>query len=263
MREIIEQFINQIEEDQKLSANTKAAYKSDLKDLIEYTINKNTQVSDINQLWIRDYLKCLEENNIERNSYNRRASTFRTFLKYLYINKLAPTNYSLIVDNQSTFYKTQEDKLQTEDIKKIIENTKLKTDQRLILLMIGRLGLSGTQIVAINTFQVDFENKVINLSDAQKIYLPHETFIILREYLLNIRPTIPGANEHLSLFLNEKGMPLTEVDIYKLIKKLSEDLSLQGKLTTRSLKRSLENKNDILSVQQEVLSVVSPENYRG
>ena len=257
MKEIIQQFVNQIQQDQKLSLNTKSAYRSDLNDLIEYATNTNTQIQDVNQTWIRNYLKHLESINKERNSYNRRASTFRIFLRFLYKNKLAPTNYSLIVNNLTTFYKTNEDELQTEDIKKIIDNTKLKTDERLILLMIGKLGLTGTQIVSLNTFQIDFENKRINLSDTEKIELSHEIFIVLREYVLEARAGIPGAANSLNLFLSESGKPLSELDIYKLIKQLSEDLSLIGKLTTRSLKNSLEHKNDILSMQKEILGITS------
>lgn len=265
MIEIIEQFINQIQGDQKLLENTKSAYRSDLNDLMEYVSNTKTQIQDINQNWVKDYLKHLESTNKERNSYNRRASTFRLFLRFLYKNKLAPTNYSLIVNNLTTFFKTQEDELQREDIKKIMEAGALRTtpllkiDERIILLLIGKLGLTGTQIVSLNTFQIDFENKIINLSDTEKIELPREIFTVLREYLLEVRANLPLASENLSLFLDEKGRPVSEVDIYRLIKKLSEDLSLTGKLTTRNLKKSLENKNDILSMQREVFSVIAPD----
>ena len=257
MKEIIEQFINQIEEEQKLSSNTKNAYKSDLKEFIDYVVSKNAQLSDINQTWVRDYLKNLEETNTERNSFNRRASTFRLFLRFLYKNKMAPTNYSLIVTNQATFFKTQEDTGLSE-MKKIIEDTKLTTTQRLILLMLGRLGLNGTQISSLRTFQVDFENKLITLSDTEKIELPFEIFSLLREYLLDVRGNLPGAGEHLNLFLNENGKPMTETDIYKMIKTLRENMGLEGKLTTRNLKKLSENKIDVLSMQKEVFNVISP-----
>ena len=205
MKEIIEQFINQIEKDQILSTNTKSSYKSDLNELLDYAITANTQLSDVNQTWVKNYLKHLEETNKERNSFNRRASTFRIFLRFLYRNKLAPTNYALIVDNQAVFFKTQEDELVNEEIKKIIDDSRLKIDQRLVLLMVGRLGLTATQVTSINTFQVDFEKKMINLSDTEKIELPHEIFTLLREYLLEVRASMPGASDQLSLFLNEKG----------------------------------------------------------
>ena len=257
MKEIIEQFINQIEEDQKLSSNTKSAYKSDLKELLDYASSKNAELSDLDQGWVRDYLKNLEETNKERNSYNRRASTFRLFLRFLYKNKMAPTNYSLIVTNQATFFKTKED-AEPSEMKKIIEDSKLTAPQRLILLMLGRLGLNGTQISSLRTFQVDFENKLITLSDTEKIELPSEVFLLLREYLLDIREMIPQANEHLNLFLNENGKPMNETDIYKLIKSLRENLGLEGKLTTRSLKKLSENKIDVLSMQREVLNMISP-----
>ncbi len=257
MKEIIEQFMNQIEEDQQFSSNTKSAYKSDLNELINYVTLKNAQIADLNQTWIRDYLKNLEETNKERNSFNRRASTFRLFLRFLYKNNLAPTNYSLIVDNQTAFFKTQEDSEPVE-MKKIIEETKLPIDQKLILFMISRLGLSGTQLSALRTFQVDFENKSITLSDTEKIELPFEIFSLLREYLLDIRGNLPGASEHLNLFLNEVGKPVTEIDIYKMIKALRDNLGLGDRLTTRNLKKLSENKLDILSMQREVLNVTSP-----
>ena len=258
MKDIIEQFIHQIEEEQNFSHNTKSSYKSDLNELIEYVVATNTQPQDINQDWVRNYLKNLELTNKERNSFNRRASTFRIFLRFLYKNKLAPTNYSLIVNNLSIFEKSQSNELETEDIRKIIEDTKLKLDQKLILQLIGKSGLTATQIVSINTFQVDFENRLISLSDTEKIYLPNEIFLNLREYLLEVRSNLPGANENLNLFLNDDGKPLIEVDIYKLIKRLSQELNLEGKFTTRSLKKSSENKNDILSMQKEIFNVISP-----
>ena len=260
MREIIEQFIEQIEDDQKFSLNTKSAYKSDLNDLIDYVISTKSEIADLNQSWVKNYLQHLESTNKERNSYNRRASTFRIFLRYLYNKNLAPTNYALIVDNLSIFFKSDEDELQVEDIKTIIEDIKLKPDHRLILLLIGRLSLTATQIVSLNTHQLDFEAKTLNLSDTQKIELPHQIFTLIREYLLDVRPNIIGANENLSFFLNEKGKSFTEIDIYKLIKKLSEDLSLKGKLTTRSLKKlsEKESTNDIMAIQREIYSIISP-----
>lgn len=256
MRDIIRQFINQIEEDQKLSDNTKNSYKSDLNDLLEYVISTNSDIQDINHIWVKNYLKHLEEANKERNSFNRRASTFRIFLRFLYRNKLAPTNFALIVNNQSTFYKSYDDSLQTEDIKRVIEETKLKEDWRLILLLIGKLGLNATQIANIKTFQVDFENKTINISDTEKIYLPIEIFNELRNYILNTRTKLQAKDDNLSLFLNIDGTPISEADIYKIIKKLSSDLRLEGKFTTRKLKKSLSKKVDILEIQREVLSVI-------
>lgn len=259
MKEIIEQFINQIEQDQKLSTNTKNAYKSDLNDLIEYVINTNSQIQDISHLWVKDFLKYLESVNSERNSYNRRASTFRIFLRFLYKNKLAPTNYSLIVDNLSLFERTLENSPEVTEIKKIVEDTRLKIDHRLILLLIGKLGITATQIVSLNTHQVDFEKRIIQLSDTESISLPNDIFIILRDYLIEIRSTLPGADEHLSIFLNEKGTPLSETDIYKLIKNLSQELNFEGKITTRDLKKlsAHENKIDILSMQREIFNVIS------
>lgn len=257
MREIIEQLIKQIEEDQNYSLNTKVSYRSDLNELLDYTIATSTKLTDINQSWVKNYLKHLEETNKERNSYNRRASTFRFFLKYLYKNKLAPTNYSLIVDNQPTIFNLQDDSEKFKTLKNIIQGDKLKINERLILLLIGKLKLSATQIASLNTFQIDFESRSILLSDTEKIELQHEIFTILREYLLEVRSKLPGASENLSLLLSEDGQPLSETDIYKLIKRLKEQLNLNEEFTTRSLKKmsEYENRINILDVQNRIFSI--------
>lgn len=262
MKEIIKQFINQIEQDQKLSESTKAAYKGDLYDLLDYIFDTNTEVQNINQEWVKNYLKYLEETNKERNSFNRRASTFRTFLKFLYRNKLAPTNYSLIVNNKTTFFKTDTDNLEFDSIEKIIDETKIKIQDRLILLLVGKVGLTATQIASLKSFQLDFENKMLNISDTEKIYLPFEVFNLLREYVLEIRTNIPNSADNLSLLLNNKGESVSEGEIYRLVKKLSSDLSSQGKgkLTTRKLKKLSEAKVDFLSMQRDILSVTSTGN---
>jgi len=257
MQDIIQQLIKQVEENQRLSNNTKQAYKGDLLELLEYIQETNTVISDINQTWTKSYLKHLEKTNKERNSYNRRASTFRTFLKFLYKNKLAPTNYSLIVNNLTTFTRSSADNLEPEDIQKIIGSTKLNKKDKLILLFIGKLGLTATQIAEIKTFQVDFEKKVISLSDNEKIYLPNEIFNELRDYMVNQRAN-EVDNNTLSLFLNESNEPVTELDIYKLIRNLSADLKLDKKLTARNLKRSFDNRIDVLSMQREIFQVTTP-----
>ena len=252
MKDIIEQFINQLGEDQKLSNNTKFAYKSDLNDLIDYVVLNNSQIADLNHTWVKDYLKHLEEINKERNSFNRRASTFRLFLRFLYKNKLAPTNYSLIVDNQSPFFKTKENEDDLQEIKKIIEETKLQIEHKLIILFISRLGLTATQIASLNTFQVDFETKSIELSDTEKFILPYEIFTLLREYLINTRQNVFGSSEHLNLFLNEKGKPYTDSDIYRLIKNLSDEVSPDKRISTRSLKKLSEKRFDVMAIQKEL-----------
>ncbi len=259
MLEVIEQFINQIEEDQNFSTNTKFAYRGDLRDLSNYIARTNAQLKDINHLWVKEYLKYLEETNKERNSFNRRASTLRMFLKYLYKNRLAPTNYSLIVDNQTALIKTQEYTLEDEEMKKIFDIPNLKIDQKLIILLISKLGLSATQLESLNIHQIDFENKTINISDTEKIKLSEEVFFVLREYVLNIRTQFIESNEYLNLLLNASGKPITEADVYKLIKNLSSELGLEGKLTTRTLKKLAVKKIDLFSMQKEVLSIIEDE----
>lgn len=257
MQDIIKQLIYQIEKDGKLTPNTKASYKSDLNELLDYSLNKKSKVQDINQAWVKEYLKHLEDTNREKNSYNRRASTFRTFLKHLYLNKLAPTNYALIVNNATTFNTKKDHELKNQNINEIIENAELTKEQKIILYLICETGLSATQIVTLNTYQVDFENKSINISDREKVILSEKLFNELRDYLLNVRCNLIGADKILSLFLDELGLAYTEDDIYKLVKKLSTDLNLEGKFTTRNLKNTLSSKKDFLSMQEEVLSVIS------
>ncbi len=256
MNEIVKQLISQIEQDQKLSFSTRNAYKGDLLDLLDYMFDTNTEISQIDHNWVKKYIKYLEETNLERNSFNRRASTFRLFLKFLYRNKMAPTNFSLIVNNKSAHYSSPEDLSDVSSIESIISETRLCLEERLILLFIGRIGLTATQIANLKTFQVDFENKLINVSDTEKIYLPNDTFNLLREYLVEKRQD----SENLSLFIDEKGNPITELDIYRLVKSLNKNVLPENnfKLTTRNLKKLSREKIDFLSMQKDVLSVISP-----
>lgn len=256
MNGLIQQLITQIEEDQAFSPNTKSSYKSDLNELLNYITKTGTKLQDINQHWVKNYLNHLEETNKERNSYNRRSATFRIFLRFLYKLKLLPANYSLIVNNRSITHRHIGSESEENDLRKIINETRLRIDHRLILLFIGKLGLSGTQLALLCTHQVDFENKAINVSDTEKVYLPDNIFVLLREYLLEYRSSLPNANLQLNLFLDENGNPINETEIYKLIKKLSTGFSLDGKLTTRTLKKLSQPKGDILSMQTEVLKVI-------
>lgn len=258
MQDIIQQLIHQIENNSKYTHSTKACYKSDLNELLEYVKRLDCSIRDINRDWIKSYLTYLEELHKERNSFNRKASTFRLFLKYLYLNKLTPSNFSLIVYTLGNIEKLNEDSLSQEEIIQIIENANLPLDHKLILVLLNKSGLDATEIVSLNSHQIDFENKCILLSDSEKVFLDFETFNLLRDYLINVRPKKEGADKFLKIFLNTAGRPLGETDIYTIVKDLSTSLNLEGKLTTRTIKKSRNQKRDILSIQKDFLKAISP-----
>ena len=102
MQNEIEKFILFLKFELRLSTNTVASYKTDLKKYISFLSNNKNVLSlnSINYNDIREYISYLSKNKNKPSSINRNISSIKKFHLYLFDNNIADNNPSELLESQ-------------------------------------------------------------------------------------------------------------------------------------------------------------------
>ena len=76
---VLEEYLNYIEKNKKLSKNTVASYNRDLKKYVEYLNERNINLSDVVENDIISYLIELEKEDISVASISRMISSIKSY----------------------------------------------------------------------------------------------------------------------------------------------------------------------------------------
>ena len=91
----IDDFIKYLDVVRKYSNYTLINYRKDIEDFYDF----NTDLLNIDEVIVREYLQYLYSNNLERRTISRKLSSLRSFYNYLTKEELIDTNYFKDVSN--------------------------------------------------------------------------------------------------------------------------------------------------------------------
>ena len=91
----IEDFIKYLKVIKKDSNHTLINYKDDLIELHDF----NTDLININEVLVSEYLEYLYSKGLNRNTISRKLSAIRSFYNYLLQNNIVKTNYFKEISN--------------------------------------------------------------------------------------------------------------------------------------------------------------------
>lgn len=109
IEQIVEGYIIYLRNIRRYSPNTVKSYKADLSDFIKYCNDKSkTDVTLINERFIKSYLMYLSENNIEKISIVRKLSSLRGLFRFAFKEDLINQNPASQIRNPKTSKKLPE-----------------------------------------------------------------------------------------------------------------------------------------------------------
>ena len=261
MQDDINDYINYILLEKRLSKNTKDSYLFDLECFKEYFNDIN--ISKINEMDITKYLEYLKDKKkLSPRSIERHLTTLRGYFKYLVkMNKL---NYDITknIDNLK-IGKHLPSVLTPDEIEKIMD---IKLDnpfnyrtKAMLEVMYGS-GLRVSELVNLTLNDIDLFNdtilihgkgnkeRIVPLGDYAKEYLTS---------YLNVRNSlIKRKNGNFDkLFLNNHGKPITRNGFNFLLNKLLQEKGIDKEITPHTLRHSfathmLDNGADLRTIQE-------------
>src|SRR5574344_1612555 len=120
MKDNIEDYINHVMVEKRLSKNTSNSYKEDLLKYQEYLNSKFIyKTSDISNKNITDYLEYLNESNYTITTITRKHTTIKNFYNYLYQKKIIKHNVAESIERPK-IRKTLPKVLSIEEVDKLL-----------------------------------------------------------------------------------------------------------------------------------------------
>ena len=163
MKEYIDEYINYVYIEKKLSKNTKEAYLNDLEEFCNY-IN-NPSIKSINTDDIRDYINHLAEEKQKDKTIARKIVSIKTFFEYLIKNNIIDNNPSEKISSPK-LKKSIPKVLNINEINKLLEykptNNKEYRNKAMMELMYAS-GLRVSELVDLELNNIDFNNNYVRI----------------------------------------------------------------------------------------------------
>lgn len=265
MRDLIEDYLNYIYLEKRLSDNTKESYSFDLDKFNKYLINNKKDFLNIKESTITEYLKYLKDNdNLSPKSIERHLTTIRNFYKYLVKTEIIKKDITLNIDNLK-LSKTIPSVLSIDEVNELL-NIELNTDfnyrtKAMLELMYGS-GLRVSELVNLTLYSIDMYNntvlisgkgnkeRIVPISEYSKYYL--ELYLERRNNLIKRKNGLSNK-----LFLNNHGLPITRNGFNYLLNNILKEKKINKKVTPHTLRHSfathLLNNGASLRTIQELL----------
>ena len=261
MNEHIEDFIDYLVLERKLSINTRKSYQFDLKEFEKYF--KNKDIKKIDEQDLLKYLKYLkEEKKLNERSIERHLTTIRSFYNYLMKNETIDNDITVNIDNLK-LGKYLPSTLTTEEIDLLMDfplNTPFDFRTKAMLELMYGSGLRVSELVNLTLSDIDLYNstilihgkgnkeRIVPLGEYAKDYL--EKYLDVRSELVKKKN---GYYEE--LFLNNHGKPITRNGFNFLLNRLLKDKGINKNVTPHTLRHSfathmLDNGADLRTIQE-------------
>ena len=260
MEKQINNFLEFLKNDKKLSENTLQSYRRDIVQNEEYISKKNTDYLNVESEDIGSYLKYLQKSNKKSSTISRSLASIRSFYQYLLRTKVItkdPTDgiqSPKIEKKAPSVLSSQEVELlleqpSTEDLKGMRDKAMLE--------FAYATGMRVTEIISLDIDSVNLDQGfVVCKNGAKQRNIPLGTMSLkaLKDYIEKARPIIIKDDSIKALFVNINGKRLTRQGFWKIVKYYKEQAHISKEITPHVLRHSfathlLQNGADLKAIQ--------------
>lgn len=261
MIDVINDYLDYILLEKRLTTNTCSSYCFDLKCFSDYFENKN--INSINEADLIKYLEYLkDEKHLTPRSVERHLTTIRGLFKYLVKMEIINHNITKNIDNLK-IGKRLPNVLTLDEVDKLmnisLDNPFNYRTKAMLELMYGS-GLRVSELVKLTINDIDLYNntilvegkgrkeRIVPIGEISKEYL--EKYLSVRNNLIKRKNGNPKE-----LFLNNHGRPITRNGFNFLLNNLLKEKGIDKKITPHTLRHSfathmLDNGADLKTIQE-------------
>ncbi len=252
------------------SPRTVESYESDLKQLLEFLAAQNEpSLKGLNQRLVRKYLIARDKAGDGPATRNRKLTSIRSFLHYLYRRGKIKDDFSDLLQSakmpKRMPHNISEDEAQNlleepEVPKKIhdsLEPWRLQRDH-IIATLLYATGIRVSELTGLTLGSLSIAGRMIKVMGKGRkeriVPLPEAILGDLEYYLQKVRPTLLGGKESQALFPGPDGRPLTRQSVNLRLAALGQGNGLMKHITPHMLRHSyathlLAHHADLRSIQ--------------
>ncbi len=260
MEKQVNNFLEFIKEDKKLSANTLQSYKRDLIQFENYVNANKLNFLKIAEDDMKKYFSHLQEDGKKTSTISRNVASIRSFYQFLVRNKKVKKDPTDKIQSPKVEKKAPS-VLSSQEVALLLEQPKdidLKgTRDKAMLEFAYATGMRVTEIISLDIDDVNLkEGIVICRTGARQRNIPLGSLSLkaLAEYIENSRPILIKDENVKALFVNTNGKRLTRQGFWKIVKYYKEQAHITKDITPHVLRHSfathlLQNGADLKSIQ--------------
>lgn len=259
MENEINDYINYVFIEKKLSTNTKDAYFSDLIEFNNYLYNKSLNKVDYDD--IVKYINFLNKKNETTKTISRKIVSVRTF--FTYELKIGNINNNPCEKIESPkLRKTLPNTLNYDEINKLLDikedNAKDVRDKCMIYLMYAS-GLRVSELVNLNVNDINLTDEYVRIFGKGKkeriVPFSESTTKLLDKYINIYRNSLLKGYLTDKLFISSYGKGMTRQGFFKNLKLIAKNKGITKDFSPHTLRHSfathlIENGADLRSIME-------------
>lgn len=252
----IEDFIKYLKVIKKDSGYTLLNYKDDLLELYDFY----TDLININETIVKEYLVYLYSKGLNRNSISRKLSAIRSFYNYLLKENVVKINYFKEISNPKKA-KALPKYAKDNDLEKMFNSfdkeKPLEQRNSLILEMLYATGVRVNELVNIKINDIDKYNhsiKILGKGSKERIVF-YGSFCedALNLYLEDGRNKLLNKKDTSYLFINKNGGKLSDRYVREIINKVVRKCEIDYHISPHTLRHTFAT--DMLNAGADLMSV--------
>ncbi len=265
----IDQFLNYVRIEKRLSSNTVSAYAHDISRFALYLEKKGVaNLNSARDVHILAYLVELHKSGIEGRSISRNLVSLRGMFKFLVREKLIDSDPSVQIEFPKKWHRLPE-VMTLEEVDKLLAapdtNTSFGFRNHAIIQLMYASGLRVSEVVNLTLNQLSLGET--NLKDEIRFLMAmgkgskerivpigHIARNVLDEYIRTVRPLLSKQNSPDNVFLSRFGRKISRQQLWKIITRLARKAGIKRQVKPHTLRHSfathlIERGADLRSVQ--------------
>lgn len=258
---LVENFLEFLQNDKKLSDNTLQSYNRDIKLYGNYLDTNNLDAVKCDEESIKEYFGTLKENGKADSTISRNLASLRSFYQYLYKTKVVSEDPTTNLESPKIQRKPPK-VLSTEQVELLLSQPKcvdLKGYRdKAMLELVYATGIRVTELISLDVEDIDLEASSIKCNNRGKeriIPIGSLAAGALKEYMTKARNSLLKDDSDPALFVNVNGKRLTRQGFWKIIKQYKNQADIDVDITPHTLRHSfamhlLENGAELRAIQE-------------
>ncbi|MGB6430349.1 MAG: site-specific tyrosine recombinase XerD [Candidatus Acidiferrales bacterium] len=265
MESLAASFLNYLQVEKGLSANTIGGYGRDLQSFAAFLEKRRVRAPAVQRDDVVDYLGSLYRRNMDSRSVARHLVTLRGFYRFLLIEDLIKSDPTLTLESPKVRRRLPTF-LRVAEVEKLLALPDLSTligvRDRAMIEVLYSSGLRVSELIGLRVSDLDMRTgslRCVGKGDKERLVpMGRRAMAAVEQYLASARPLLMRARRIQApvpfLFLNHRGGKLTRCGVWKVLGAYGRKAGLRVPLTPHKLRHSfathlLEGGADLRSVQ--------------
>jgi integrase/recombinase XerD len=259
----IRAFLNQLQVEKGLSANTLAAYGRDLRKFAEFAAKQKRGLRSITRDDVVDFLGSLYRRKLDSRSVARHLVSLRNFFKFAVSEGERKDDPTLNLESPK-IWKKLPTYLTLDEVERLLAqpdtSKPLGLRDKAMLELLYSTGLRVSELVGLRIGDLQVQAgclRCIGKGDKERLVpVGRQALAAVQDYLRDSRPKLIARNPRPVpfLFVNARGGKMSRVGFWKNLAAYGRRAGLRGRLTPHKLRHSfathlLERGADLRSVQ--------------